>query len=384
MENRIVSNVLQKNSDFLSRHLVLSPTVLEKLQENGLISEYVKRQLAFKDTDEQVPCLIESFSDRGLLTFRKFLAVLRETGHGWLVDVLLRSQALSYEEIASTDGQAGQVDFRQGSGLVGERSRLHGMTPEHARMRLTSAHLRGRGGDVGGGYGDVGLGLRGVERGGLGDEGYHGTGFGSGGYERSGLVGGGFERSGSGRERGGFVLGGGRLAIGDRTSGCGYDRSQFSLLQNKTPPANLGSVLSDSRRVVGSGRFRGQVAPGALFSDGMRDPPRGPPLDMAGVSTGDIPGALLNLHDHFRNQSDTNEQNLTILKREEIAIKELLDQNNREQVKVRRNQGALTDIGRRLEEINVRTNEVYDPNVHNQISRYRLTQLNQIPWSNSR
>lgn len=46
MENRIVSNVLQKNSDFLSRHLVLSPTVLEKLQENGLISEYVKRQLA--------------------------------------------------------------------------------------------------------------------------------------------------------------------------------------------------------------------------------------------------------------------------------------------------------------------------------------------------
>ncbi|XP_067670192.1 uncharacterized protein [Haliotis asinina] len=371
MENRIVSNVLQKNTDFLSRHLVLSPTVLEKLWENGLISEYFKRQLAFKDTDEQVPCLIESLSGRDLLTFRKFLAVLRETGHGWLVDVLLRSQALSYEEIASTDGEAGQGDFRQGSGLVGERSRLHGMTPEHARMRLTSAHLRGRGGDVGGGYGGAELGLRGMERGGLGGGGYQGSGIGVGGYDRSGL---------GGRELNGLGLGGGRLAIGND---CGYDKSRLSLLQKRTPPTNLGSILDD-RRGVSSGKYRGQVSPGALLSDVMRDPLRGPAIDMGGVSYGDIPGALLNLHDHFRNQSDTNEQNLTILKREEMAIRELLDQNNREQVKVKRNQSALTDIGRRLEEINARTNEVYDPNVHSQISRYRLAQLNQIPWSNNR
>ena len=45
MEARIVNEILGKNEHLLKRHLVLSKTVLEKLSQNGLLTEVIRKKI---------------------------------------------------------------------------------------------------------------------------------------------------------------------------------------------------------------------------------------------------------------------------------------------------------------------------------------------------
>lgn len=83
----------------------------------------------------------------------------------------------------------------------------------------------------------------------------------------------------------------------------------------------------------------------------------------------------------FKNQQKDNEQALVILRQEEMAIKQLMEQNARDQQKVRRKQYAIDDMSKRLSDINARASDMYEPAPDPNIGRYRLAQLNQIPWS---
>lgn len=70
-----------------------------------------------------------------------------------------------------------------------------------------------------------------------------------------------------------------------------------------------------------------------------------------------------------------------VLRQEEMAIKQLMEQNARDQQKVRRKQYTMTDLSKKLADINSKATEMYEPAPHPHIGRYRLAQLNQIPWS---
>jgi hypothetical protein len=83
----------------------------------------------------------------------------------------------------------------------------------------------------------------------------------------------------------------------------------------------------------------------------------------------------------FSDQQKQNEQALVVLRQEEMAIKQLMQQNARDQQKLRRKQYAVDDMKKKLTELNARASEMYEPGPHPSMGRYRLAQLNQIPWS---
>ena len=83
----------------------------------------------------------------------------------------------------------------------------------------------------------------------------------------------------------------------------------------------------------------------------------------------------------FNHQQKESEQAMVVLRQEEMAIKQLMEQNARDQQKVRRKQYTMSDLSKKLADINARASEMYEPAPHPHIGRYRLAQLNQIPWS---
>ncbi|RUS80326.1 hypothetical protein EGW08_011927 [Elysia chlorotica] len=83
----------------------------------------------------------------------------------------------------------------------------------------------------------------------------------------------------------------------------------------------------------------------------------------------------------FAEQESQNQQALSVLRQEAVAIRQLLEQNARDEANVRRKQAAVSDITSRLRDIHHRAREVCQPAPHPNIGRYRLAQLNQIPWS---
>lgn len=70
-----------------------------------------------------------------------------------------------------------------------------------------------------------------------------------------------------------------------------------------------------------------------------------------------------------------------MLRQEEVAIRQLMEQNARDQGIIRRKQTAVQDIAARLRDIDSRAKIVYEPSPDPNIGRYRLAQLNRIPWS---
>jgi hypothetical protein len=50
-------------------------------------------------TYKQVPLLLESLENQGLPSLRKFLMVLKDTGHGYLVDTILDTEAIPVSDI---------------------------------------------------------------------------------------------------------------------------------------------------------------------------------------------------------------------------------------------------------------------------------------------
>uniref|UniRef100_A0A0B7A090 CARD domain-containing protein n=1 Tax=Arion vulgaris TaxID=1028688 RepID=A0A0B7A090_9EUPU len=88
-ENHIVQTIIAQNEFLLRRHLVLSRSVLDQMKTSGLITDVTRRKILMEPAHRQVPTLLKSLEHKGLLSLRKFLDVLRNTGHGWMVDNIL-------------------------------------------------------------------------------------------------------------------------------------------------------------------------------------------------------------------------------------------------------------------------------------------------------
>ncbi|XP_076454076.1 uncharacterized protein LOC143289106 [Babylonia areolata] len=278
MESKVVSEILKKNEPLLSRHLVLSRTVLDKLYEHGLLVDYMRRKIMMHPADRQVELLLRTIEQRGLSSLRKFLEVLKETGHGYLVDAILDTEAIPVSDLHAPNstgpgedyGNPGPANHRSGPGHMASLNSL-------LRMRQEQEQTTSRGG----------------------------------------------------------VL--------PRT------------------------MLTDP------------VAVGYPGGAGPIHPYHSPPSYPTNKEI--VPSTLYNLEQVFNKQQKENEQAMVVLRQEELAIKQLMEQNARDQQKVRRKQFTVNDISKRLADINARASEIYDPTPHPSMSRYRLAQLNQIPWS---
>ncbi|XP_041358999.1 uncharacterized protein LOC121375550 isoform X2 [Gigantopelta aegis] len=296
MEQRIVKNILKKNAEFLTRHLVLSPSVLDKMHTAGIISDVARKQIIFQVQRKQVPMLLQNLEGHGLVTIRKFLEVLRETGHSWLVGTILDTEAMSYEDVTPHNTRREpQISSGRHPGLL---------TPDWNKRPAA-------------------------------------------------------------------------VQLGNYVPPLDYKPAQA------TSPTyvSLGKLLDDRQKLQDQPKpARGQLQPKVILEDVMNKPLQFTKANEASTFEEDVPTSLVNLQGYFKGQCVTNEQTLSVLKQEEVAIRELLEQNIRDQAKLRRNQHALGDIASRLEEIHVKAGDVYNPTTHAQLSRYRLAQLNQIPW----
>ena len=65
---------------------------------------------------KQVPLLLESLENRGLPSLRKFLEVLKETGHSYLVETILDTEAIPVHDVRpdTTQSPAGQSQMASG------------------------------------------------------------------------------------------------------------------------------------------------------------------------------------------------------------------------------------------------------------------------------
>ncbi|KAL3861283.1 hypothetical protein ACJMK2_007326 [Sinanodonta woodiana] len=91
MENAVVRAVLLKNEELLRRHLVLSRTVIKKLRDNGIITEYTGQKLLIQRGEDQIQTLLFPLKIKDLRTLQKFIDVLKETHHRWIAEVLLET-----------------------------------------------------------------------------------------------------------------------------------------------------------------------------------------------------------------------------------------------------------------------------------------------------
>ncbi|KAL3848029.1 hypothetical protein ACJMK2_018912 [Sinanodonta woodiana] len=91
MENAVVRAVLLKNEELLRRHLVLSRTVIKKLRDNGIITEYTGQKLLIQRGEDQIQTLLFPLKIKDLRTLQKFIDVLKETHHRWIAEVVLET-----------------------------------------------------------------------------------------------------------------------------------------------------------------------------------------------------------------------------------------------------------------------------------------------------
>ncbi|XP_050417965.1 uncharacterized protein LOC126831485 [Patella vulgata] len=298
LEPRLTKGILKKNQAFLRRHLVLSRSVLDQLVDAGLIGDVMKRRILHMDANSQVPEVIRLLDDRGLGTLRKFLKVLRDTGSGWIADVLLDTDAIEYEELQREEGFDPREHYenrlvRYNHGAMKRYDSADDLTERHQPRNYGSYTARAP--------------------------------------------------------------------------------SPDSIRYPRVP---LYDLLNSKRKIQSD--IKGRIRPGFFLSGGAD------PMTYRGNQTDEVPKILTGLEGHFKSQTDDNEVALSSLKQEEMAIRELMDQNRREQQKVRKNQYTLMDIGQKLKEVNIRTNEIHDPAKNAAVSTYRLSQLNQIPWASGR
>ncbi|XP_025079172.1 uncharacterized protein LOC112555150 [Pomacea canaliculata] len=291
MEASIVREILKKNEDFLKRHLILSKTVLDKLHSNGLITDVIRRKILVYPGYKQVPLLLESMDYQGLHSLRKFIGVLRETGHRYLADLILDTEAIPVADLRPGTASYSGSSFTDDMGLTRPTRTVHSPVRGHKAVVSLGQLLRQR-------------------------------------EERDVAP------------RGAVV-----------------------------PRTLLSHPLTS--------------APYAVTDDAAYTwAPRAPRAQTHVVSRKeDIPSTLYGLGQVFTAQLQDNEQAMKVLRQEEMAIKQLLEQNARDQQKVRRKQYAIDDINKRLKDIGARASDMYDPAPDPNIGRYRLAQLNQIPWS---
>nr|KAG5694662.1 hypothetical protein BaRGS_003940 [Batillaria attramentaria] len=299
MEPRIVNEILKRNEQFLRRHLVLSKTVLDKLHNQGLITDIIRRKILMYPAHKQVPLLLESLQNRGLPSLRKFLEVLRDTGHRYLADTILDTEAIPVSDVRP-DTTYARKSARDYSVPLRQTHTVH-------------SPVRGRDGGAGG------------------------------------------------------VVSLAHL---------------FRMRQDREaePRGEIvpRTLLADPVAVGYAGGAGGGGGGGGLdWTPGGGSQYR----SHYAARREDIPATLYSLGQVFTHQQKDNEQALVVLRQEEMAIKQLMEQNARDQQKVRRKQYAIDDMNKRLKDINARASDMYEPAPHPNIGRYRLAQLNQIPWS---
>ncbi|XP_059172708.1 uncharacterized protein LOC131953519 [Physella acuta] len=310
----IVRAILRQNEFLLRRHLVLSKTVLDNLRTTGLITDVTRRKILLEPAHKQVPVLLGCLENKGIPSLRKFLEVLRNTGHGWMVEHILDT------DISMGGGKGRSTDD------IGYRDRHQ---PTFTRPHPQIADYFSK------------------------------------------------------RTRLDVARPDNRKSV---TAGLGYQ-----------PDAgmSLGSLLKAREPVdMPETATRGIINARTLFADPMAGGvyPSQPGL-LPGLpayanhpvhyprSREEIPITLYGLNQAFSDQDQKNQQALSVLQQEEVAIRQLMQQNARDQGNVRRKQAAVQDIVHRLKDIHNRAKDVYEPSPNPNIGRYRLAQLNQIPWS---
>ncbi|CAL1544606.1 unnamed protein product [Lymnaea stagnalis] len=303
----IVRAILRQNEFLLRRHLVLSKTVLDNLKSNGLITDVTRRKILLEPAHKQVPVLIGCLENRGITSLKKFLEVLRSTGHGWIVDHILDT------DVSAGAGRGKSMDD------IGHRYRA-----SHTRQQnLANDYFSNR------------------------------------------------------RNKYDLQRSDNRKSLTAYSGGYENGMSLGSLLKAREPvdepelaargTIHARTLLADSMTMAGqAGRLPGLPSHHPVPFPRVRE---------------EIPLTLYGLNQAFSDQDQHNQQAMSVLRQEEIAIRQLMEQNARDQGNVRRKQAAVQDIVGRLKEIHNRAKDVYEPSPHPNIGRYRLAQLNQIPWS---
>ncbi|KAK6962852.1 hypothetical protein BgiMline_032971 [Biomphalaria glabrata] len=310
-EVQIVRAILRQNEFFLRRHLILSKTVLDKLKDNNLITDISRRKILLEPAHRQVPVLINCLENRGIQSLRKFLDVLRETGHGWIVEQLLDTD-ISLGGKARSKDDIGYRDRHQPT-----YSRPNAQTTDYFSTKRTR-----------------------------------------------------FETLREDNRR-------------SLTAGQESGLSLSTLLKLREPVDEAEAVprgVIHARTMLADPIAQGYPPHPALLP-GLGLPQYTQPPVMFPRSKDEIPMTLFGLNQAFSDQDQKNQQALSVLRQEEVAIKQLMEQNLRDQGNVRRKQAAVHDIVNRLKDIHNRAKDVYEPSPQPNISRYRLAQLNQIPWS---
>lgn len=95
----------------------------------------------------------------------------------------------------------------------------------------------------------------------------------------------------------------------------------------------------------------------------------------------DADDELSKLKTYFEHQQSDTERVLNALKQEEVVIRELLEQNLKEQEQFRQNRSTLEEINRRVSEISSRTGYLADAVPRLSVSNFRLSTLNSLPWT---
>ncbi|OWF39215.1 uncharacterized protein LOC110465306 [Mizuhopecten yessoensis] len=91
MEDPRVKLVIDRNWEFLRRHLVVTVTMIDRLYEAGIINDYTRHSL-IKQTDQaQIATLLGVLRSRSMEVFRKFVTILKLCNDGWIADSLLNT-----------------------------------------------------------------------------------------------------------------------------------------------------------------------------------------------------------------------------------------------------------------------------------------------------
>ncbi|XP_069103968.1 uncharacterized protein [Argopecten irradians] len=91
MEDPRVKLVLDRNIEFLKRHLVVTVMMVDRLYEAGIINDYTRQSLIGQSDYLQVTSLMAILRTKSLVTFRKFISILRQCNDGWIADSLLNT-----------------------------------------------------------------------------------------------------------------------------------------------------------------------------------------------------------------------------------------------------------------------------------------------------
>ncbi|KAK3752521.1 hypothetical protein RRG08_032811 [Elysia crispata] len=319
VECYMVRAILRQNEFLLRRHLVLSSTVLEKMRASGVITDVLRRRIVGAPAVRQVEILLESLEDRGLHSLQKFLEVLKSTGHSWMVDVILDTDvaAAGQPERAVDDSQYHPDRTNPGNSYTRPTATIFPGSVTSPKRRAVT-------------------------------------------FDPASVL-----KNGGGR--------GGGMSLADIL------KAREVKEETEDPTLAPRGVIHARTMLTDPTVMRQPVmmsAPGLMpFNTRYQQLP--PMYD----SKEEIPMTLYNLNETFAEQESQNQQALCVLRQEAVAIRQLLDQNARDEANVRRKQAAVNDITSRLRDIHHRAREVCQPAPHPNIGRYRLAQLNQIPWS---